>query len=246
MSDLWLFLFISFFSLIQSIAGVGILVLGTPFLLYLNYNIFEVMSFLLPLSQVVSIINIFIIKIKYKKIINFDPKIIKDFFIYCIPSLAAGLYISNSLFEKINFNYTVAIVIILSIVFKISYNSFIITLKGKTNKILLTITGIVHGLTNSGGTILSLFMLKTKHKVKNIGRIHVHIFYFILASIQLVLLILFDYYENIDLNINYFYLFSLFIIFSIIGNIIFLKIFNIIDYLIYLLALCAGIFLLYK
>lgn len=245
MSDFWVFFLILFFSLIQSIAGVGILVLGTPFLLYFNYNIFEVMSFLLPLSQITSIINILMIKIKYKKNINFDIKIIKDFFIYCVPALIVGLYVSNIFLEKINFNKIVAIVIILSILFKISY-SHLIALKNKTNKIFLVFTGIIHGLTNSGGTFLTLFMLKTNHKIKNMGRIEVHLFYFFLASIQLILLILFGYFKNIDFNISYFYFLFTIFIFAIIGNLLFLKFFNIIDYLIYLLALCASIFLLFK
>ena len=36
--------------LLQTIVGVGVLVLGTPLLLILNYNMIEIMNLLLPIS----------------------------------------------------------------------------------------------------------------------------------------------------------------------------------------------------
>ena len=45
--DFFLYVIIFFISIIQSVAGVGILVLGTPIMLILNYSILETMLFLL-------------------------------------------------------------------------------------------------------------------------------------------------------------------------------------------------------
>ena len=43
--------FLTFFlAILQTIVGVGVLVLGTPLLLVLNYNMIEVMNLLLPIS----------------------------------------------------------------------------------------------------------------------------------------------------------------------------------------------------
>ena len=51
---------------LQSSIGVGVLVLGTPFLLILNFTIIEVFFILLPLSIVTSLINLCIIRLKKK------------------------------------------------------------------------------------------------------------------------------------------------------------------------------------
>ena len=56
-------------SSIQSIIGVGILVLGTPILLILNYDIISILSILIPASILTSLINLVIMR-KYLENIN--------------------------------------------------------------------------------------------------------------------------------------------------------------------------------
>ena len=53
-----------FFTLVilQTIVGVGVLVLGTPILLILNYNIVESISILLPISILTSLFNLIYFK----------------------------------------------------------------------------------------------------------------------------------------------------------------------------------------
>ena len=70
--------------ILQSIAGVGILVVGTPILLLLNFNIIEIMSFLLPISIFTSVVNIFFIKLSNKNKFKFylDNNIKKYFFFF--------------------------------------------------------------------------------------------------------------------------------------------------------------------
>ena len=63
---------------IQTIVGVGVLVLGTPLLLILNYNIIEIMNLLLPISIITSLFNYMYLKYNKKKFkINLDKKIKK-------------------------------------------------------------------------------------------------------------------------------------------------------------------------
>ena len=53
---------------LQSFIGVGILVLGTPFLLILGYNIVEnFFLFFCPLSIITSLLNVIIIKLLSKE-----------------------------------------------------------------------------------------------------------------------------------------------------------------------------------
>ena len=43
--------------ILQTIVGVGVLVVGTPVMLILNYNIIETMNLLLPISIITSFLN---------------------------------------------------------------------------------------------------------------------------------------------------------------------------------------------
>ena len=43
---------------LQSIAGVGVLVIGTPMLLLFNFNLVEILSILLPISIITSLLNL--------------------------------------------------------------------------------------------------------------------------------------------------------------------------------------------
>ena len=63
-------LFISLFSLIQSIFGVGLLLLGTPTFLLLGYNYFEVLNILLPYSILISVLQIIFNKGQYQKVLD--------------------------------------------------------------------------------------------------------------------------------------------------------------------------------
>ena len=64
--------------IIQTIVGVGVLVLGTPILLLLNYNIIYAIDLLLPISIFTSLLNITIFsKYSFKKI---EKKKIQIFF----------------------------------------------------------------------------------------------------------------------------------------------------------------------
>ena len=47
---------------IQSILGIGVLVIGTPILLIFNFQIIEIMFLLLPISIMTSVVNILISK----------------------------------------------------------------------------------------------------------------------------------------------------------------------------------------
>ena len=65
------YLILSYFCIIiifQSIIGVGVLVLGTPFLLILNFNIIEIFFILLPISILTSLLNLLIINFSNKSL----------------------------------------------------------------------------------------------------------------------------------------------------------------------------------
>ncbi len=65
MEDTILYTLILLLIIFQSIIGVGILVLGTPILLLINFDIIDIISILLPISILTSFINLIFIKKDY-------------------------------------------------------------------------------------------------------------------------------------------------------------------------------------
>ena len=162
--EFFVFLIIFIISIIQSIAGVGILVLGTPIMLIFKFTIFETMFFLLPISIISSFCNLILINFFSNHKIQIDFKLIKYFSIFCFPSVCIGLIIIKNYSELINFNILVSMVIFFSIILKIKYQKIFLNLRKRSKKIITLFIGLIHGLTNSGGTLLSLFILNKEKK----------------------------------------------------------------------------------
>ena len=200
--ELYIFSIIFFLIILQSIVGVGVLVIGTPILLIFNYNLIEIMGLLLPISIGTSLINLIYLKTKKKKLkieSQKDYRIL--FFLICIPSIFLGLYFLKFFEQTINFKYLVSSVIILS--FYITRSGLFIKKITKQTKIFsLFLIGTIHGLTNSGGSLLSLLMSNIFSK--NTSRYNITYFYFFLALSQyLVFISLF----GIRYNLSYFYIY---------------------------------------
>jgi len=104
----------------------------------------------------------------------------------------------------LNFKFLVSIVIILS--------TLLISLKKKIRfKInffrtsILSIIGIVHGLTNSGGTLMSLAL--TSNSERDFARYSITYFYLILAFFQyLITIIIFHNYYFFSIDLKMFFL----------------------------------------
>ena len=166
---------------LQSSIGVGVLVLGTPFLLILDFTIIEVFFILLPLSIITSFINLFIIRLKKKNLNVSTYKGLTKFFIICIPSIIVGLFILKYFQSYINFKFLVSGVIMFSILLVLLKNK--INLRINFFRIsVLAIIGVIHGLTNSGGTLMSLAL--SSNNKKESARYNITFFYLALASFQ--------------------------------------------------------------
>jgi hypothetical protein len=172
---------------IQSIVGVGILVIGTPVLLILQFNIIEILSILLPISIATSLLNFLFIKLKKNKIkLTIDKDFKKKFIVICLPFIFFGLMILKNFETLINFKYLVSFVIIISIFLTNFFKKNIITDKLKI--IFLILVGLVHGITNSGGSLLSLLLSSANEK--NYSRYNITFFYFFLALFQYIIFII--------------------------------------------------------
>ena len=209
---------------IQSIMGVGVLVIGTPLMLIAGYNFISILQILLPISILTSLLNIIIIKFYYKKnIFKYKNIILKNFFLICAPSIFFGIFFLKIFRNDINFGIIVSIIIIISLFTKLQYNKEFKKISKKFYKWLISFLGIIHGLTNSGGTILLLIM-ETIIPQKEEKRYIVSIFYFLLAAIQyLIFIFFFDTNIDSDLIVKIVIVLPLGII---LGNLIYKKINN--------------------
>lgn len=228
---------------LQSIAGVGVLVVGTPAMLLMEFRMIEILNILLPISIVTSFLNLIIIKLSHgKNKINIDKEFNILFFLVCVPSIFIGLVILRNFESFIKFEYLVSGVILFSVI--ITNFKFYVTKISQKFKIgYLFLTGIIHGITNSGGSLLSLLISSQKNKENS--RYNITFFYFFLASFQYLIFI-----NIFEINFFSFDLFKLFLIFFasvILGNVIsrFLKN-NYFRILINLLSLLSCFFLVTK
>jgi uncharacterized protein len=202
-----IFLLIIILSTFQTIVGVGILVLGTPILILYGFDIVEAMLFLLPLSIFNSTLN-FIYLHKFKKGISIDINMGKYFFFICLPSVFVGLFFLKKFISYINFNLLICFVIWFVLI--LSYLNKERNFSENLKKIIIFVTGLLHGVTNSGGSLLSLLIVKSYDKSVNYKRFQIIFFYLFLATFQFFSIIFIFKKEFLDI-LDYYYIPAVFI-----------------------------------
>ena len=205
--------------ILQTIVGVGVLVIGTPLLLILNYSIIEIMNLLLPISITTSLLNYLYLKYNKKKLqINLDKSIKKNFIIIFLPGMTIGLILIREFYDYINFETIVSLVIFLSLFIKWRFEKIIYLLPLLFKKIILILISIVHGLTNSGGTLLTIFFVAFNRDKKNQSRYSITFYYLTLVIVQyLIFLLVFK--KKLSLDYPY-QIILLIITATFVGNII--------------------------
>jgi len=98
-NDLLILVYFCLIIILQSAIGVGVLVLGTPFLLLLDYEIIEIFFILLPISILTSLSNLLIMNFYNNFTKKSTLREFRKFFIICIPSIMVGLVILKSCFN---------------------------------------------------------------------------------------------------------------------------------------------------
>lgn len=168
-------------SLIQSIFGVGVLLFGTPILMILGYDFVIALSVLLPISLVINFLQVArdraYVNVSYYKML----------LLYSIPPIVLLLAIT----VEMNINVSLYIGVFLLFVGLKSWSKRIenIILHAlKFQKSYLFVQGVVHGLTNLGGSLLTanIFTLNLNKEEK---RATISLSYFTFALVQIVTLI---------------------------------------------------------
>ena len=215
--NFFLLIIIIFLITIQTIIGVGILVLGTPLmLLFFNYEIIYIINFLLYFSILTSFINILISKFSPNDIVLKDKdlkknKITLNFLLTCMPGIFIGLLFLKNFYLEINFGLLISLLIILLALLNIFFKKNLYPISNVKKKLYIFLTGIVHGITNSGGTILVMFAGLSFKKFES-ARYYINYFYFYLASIQLVI-----FYVLFSNQVNLYEIIKHYLICSVVG-----------------------------
>ncbi len=188
MEDLLLYLILIVLSIVQSIFGVGILLFGTPTLIYLDYSFINTLNILIPCSLLISFFQF-----------NFNNKSIKknkyfkkNFFFYCISSIFLSLLILSKYSNNLNFEKLIGTTLILILFIKIfgyltkNFNLFL----NKYHKFVNFMIGLIHGITNMGGSFLTIYISELEKNDLFQRRYLIGYSYFFMASTQLFSLIL--------------------------------------------------------
>ena len=169
-------------SIIHSILGIGLLAIGTPLLLLLDYDFLIILKILLPCSIVISAFQI----IKTKDISYEDKNLIYS----SAPYVFLGAFIIYFFSSKFNFKLIIGFSILAILFLKIILKKKIKLLIKKNKKKLILFAGFFHGLTNTGGSLISLIfqdLKKNKYEVQGC----IAYTYFFYALIQYCLLNIF-------------------------------------------------------
>ncbi|MGR9116642.1 MAG: TSUP family transporter [Gammaproteobacteria bacterium] len=178
-------------SVIQSIFGVGVLLFGTPLLLLLGYDFLDALVVLLPISIAINLLQI----IKHFKLI--DIYFVKDVLRYTIPFVVLCLFVVTS--GKLNIGALVGgflVFVALKDVFPKINQALIVMVQYE--RIYLAVMGIVHGLTNLGGSLLTA-VVHGKQYPKDQTRVTIAICYAMFAAFQIITL----FFLNAEYEVKY-------------------------------------------
>ena len=179
--DFYLAFIIAIVSAIQSIFGVGVLLFGTPILLIIGYDFVNALNILLPISI---FINISQISKDYRHLnLNYYKKLL----VFSIPPIIILLWLTVE--SDFNPSSIVGVFLLLISLKALSKNiSKIVTSLFRYQKTFLVFQGIIHGLTNLGGSLLTsnVFALNLK---KDETRATISASYLTFAIFQIITLI---------------------------------------------------------
>ncbi|MGR9012160.1 MAG: TSUP family transporter [Gammaproteobacteria bacterium] len=171
-------------SVVQSIFGVGVLLFGTPLLLLLGYGFVDALGVLLPVSIAISALQVL------RHYEDVDSGFFKNVLFYSVPFVVLLLLVVTSV--KINISLVIGVVLIF-----VALESFSTAIEKalqsivKYEKIYLMAMGLVHGVSNLGGSMLTV-MIYSKKYPKNKTRVTAAASYATFALCQMATLFFMD------------------------------------------------------
>lgn len=167
---------------IQSIFGVGVLLFGTPILLVLGYEFMTALTILLPISLAINVLQV------SKHARHIDLPFYMRILSLSVPCIVISLFLVSR--AKISIGPIVGLFLIV-VALKSAYapfNRFIESLV-RYERLYFAVMGIIHGLTNLGGSLLTA-IVHSKPMQKDVARVTTAAAYGTFALFQLLTLLL--------------------------------------------------------
>ena len=179
-----LILTVFFFSVVQSVFGVGLLVFGTPTLLLLGYSFETTIALLLPCSLLISILQTWSGR---QQLDGMRSGIL----LYCVPLIVVGLALVLRHLVALDVKLLVGLALIFSASTRSSgrLRGALARLLERHAKLYLMSMGFVHGISNMGGGLLTIFVTTTEDDKERI-RAKIAYGYLLFAASQSALLLL--------------------------------------------------------
>jgi uncharacterized membrane protein YfcA len=179
-SPLFLAMVVVLAAAMQSLFGLGVLFLGTPLLLLLGYPMMSLLSLLLPISLSISLLQI---ARGWKQV---QWTLVWKFVLFALPSAALGSFLLRSITVWSMLPVCIA-AYLLFVAIGFYFNAFpkLVARWTRNQALYLFATGLLHGLTNLGGPLLSSFVV-TKYPNKHQSRATIAMCYGLLVSVQCI------------------------------------------------------------
>lgn len=179
-------------SIIQSVFGAGVLLFGTPLLLLFGYEFVDVLVVLLPISLAINLMQI----IKHHAHIDFA--FYRNILMLTLPLIAVFLFLVTHV--RINIGLLIGLFLLF-----IAFKEFSATVAQLINRMMafektyFLLMGIVHGVSNLGGSLLTA-LVHHKDYEKDVARVTVAASYGTFAVVQLLTLGFFSS-QQIDVSV---------------------------------------------
>ncbi len=201
-------------SVVQSYFGMGLLIFGTPSLLLLGYDFYIALTYLLPASFVISLLQI--LPTNQKR-----PSISTFLYLVCLPGIGFGLWAAGSRYYSSWINAVIGVILLVSALSRLwplstrRINTLLQTYSGAYHLVM----GLIHGLTNLGGALLVLLASSMTNN-KNQIRYTIAFYYLVFSFVQLfILAFIMDHLDDVINHASTAVVSGL--VYSILGNRIF-------------------------
>jgi hypothetical protein len=170
-------------AVVQSLFGVGLLLFGTPVLLLLGVPFELVLAYLLPCSITVSALQVFT-----SGGLTLEP-VRRRFLGYAVPAVLVATAVAIGFGSPHQLRTAVGIALVLTALLRLGPTQRALTgfVRAHTRP-LMVVLGVVHGLSNLGGGILTVIAGANATEKTEIRR-HIAFAYGAMASVQLAVVL---------------------------------------------------------
>ncbi len=200
---------------IQSIFGVGVLLFGTPILLLVGYDFITALTVLLPISVSINLIQIAMHRA------HVDWALYRKILVYTIPFVVACLVLITETKVDIGIAIGLFLLFVAAKDFSPRVNEMVESLL-RYERTYLVVMGIVHGLTNLGGSLLTA-LTHSKNYDKDTTRVTTAIAYCTFAIFQIATLLLTARHLRIDYAAGAGYVVTGIIVYAIVDRLWYVK-----------------------